>query len=100
MIVKLDMRHETSELSYEGIILGCQAVSFVERFAILYPYLGESTIGDSTSCNVLAKYYNSNPCRTYRAISWSNFRGMNLTQFANLYMVCFYGESPFNATYI
>ena len=48
MIVKLDMRHETSELSYEGIILGCQAVSFVERFAILYPYLGESAIGDST----------------------------------------------------
>ena len=34
-----------------GIILGPQVVSFVDRFIILCPYLGESTIGDFTVIN-------------------------------------------------
>ena len=36
-----------------GIILGPQVVSFVERFIILCPHLGESTIGGSTVFEII-----------------------------------------------
>ena len=33
-----------------GSILGLQAMSFVERFIILFPYLGESTVISEVHC--------------------------------------------------